>query len=515
VIRKRLSKFERRIITAILLAAATPFAISAIFVPSITESQFALSLHSRVREELEAHALFFRAFFEAKKAEYSAVAEVIARDPVLLAALKKEDRRLCRDRLAQFLSYHEEIKSFRILEASGSIHSEAVRPPDPSTNNDLPRTVLLPLGLGADAPHLEIVFLLSNQYQTQRAAAEEVATLYDASIRTARTRSRSLFIGYIAVTALFAGAALIVGFLLARRVTKRINALALATERVGRGEFGFNVEVGGNDEITELGDRFNRMIEEIANARDRIVYLEKISGWQDFARRLAHEIKNPLTPIQLAIQELRKRAPTGDPAFKRVVDDAFEVVEEEVGSLTRLVGEFSQFARLPTVVASPVELQEFVNETLQAYNRFSDEANVYVELPDEPIIVELDRVLMRRVLVNLIGNSIEAARDLRFRQTQNEEPAGSTELPRIGVFVRQEHAFAILTIEDNGPGIDPTARERVFEPYYTTKASGTGLGLAIVKKIVLEHGATIQAGRSARLGGAAFSLTFPKWQKET
>src|SRR6185503_2157768 len=107
--------------------------------------------------------------------------------------------------------------------------------------------------------------------------------------------------------------ALGIGYWLARRVTKRIARLASATERVAKGESGFAIPLHGRDEITELSASFNRMIEEVADARDRIVYLEKVSGWQEFARRLAHEIKNPLTPIRLAIQELRSRAPENDP----------------------------------------------------------------------------------------------------------------------------------------------------------------------------------------------------------
>src|SRR6185503_17672148 len=156
--------------------------------------------------------------------------------------------------------------------------------------------------------------------------------------------------------------ALGIGYFLARRVTKRIARLASATERVAKGESGFTIPLRGNDEITELSARFNRMIEEVADARDRIVYLEKVSGWQEFARRLAHEIKNPLTPIRLSIQELRRRAPETDPRFKKLVEDATDVVEEEIGALTRLVDEFSHFARLPEVLPETVEMHAFLKE---------------------------------------------------------------------------------------------------------------------------------------------------------
>lgn len=238
------------------------------------------------------------------------------------------------------------------------------------------------------------------------------------------------------------------------------------------------------------------MIEEVADARDRIVYLEKVSGWQDFARRLAHEIKNPLTPIRLAIQELRRRAPEENPAFKRLVEESADVVEEEIGALTRLVDEFSQFARLPEVIPTHVELRSYLEEFLSAYNRFEPDASVEVSVPKEPVPVAIDRVLMRRVLSNLATNAIQAA------------GKGKAKL-RFAVEVLASDGSIELSLDDNGPGIPNNQAEKIFEPYYTTKAEGTGLGLAIVKKIVLQHGGTITMKRSAVLGGACFVIELP------
>ncbi len=269
--------------------------------------------------------------------------------------------------------------------------------------------------------------------------------------------------------------------------------LAQATERVARGDLDFDIPLRGRDEITELTGAFNTMITEVKGARERIVFLEKVSGWQEFARRLAHEIKNPLTPIQLAIQELRRRTPEEPAEFKRFVDDAADMVEEEIASLTRLVDEFSQFARLPEVVPEEVELKGFIEEFLAAYNRFEPDAVVTLDLPAEPVPASIDRVLMRRVLANLATNAIQAAGPgkarLRLSVVQTE---GATE----------------LKIEDNGPGVPDDTASKIFEPYFTTKSDGTGLGLAIVKKIVLQHRGTIALGRGPE-GGAAFTISLP------
>jgi nitrogen fixation/metabolism regulation signal transduction histidine kinase len=237
------------------------------------------------------------------------------------------------------------------------------------------------------------------------------------------------------------------------------------------------------------------MISEVKDARDRIVYLEKVSGWQEFARRLAHEIKNPLTPIQLAIQEMRRRAPEEATEYKRFVEDAANMVEEEIGALTRLVDEFSQFARLPEVVPDRVELRVFIDEFLVAYNRFEPEAVVEFERPETEVWAAVDRVLMRRVLANLAINAIQAG------------GAGKARL-WLGCRVLATGEVEIW-VEDNGPGVAPELGERIFDPYFTTKDEGTGLGLAIVKKTVLQHGGTISTMPGRHGQGAAFSIVLP------
>lgn len=490
----RISRFERRIIVAIFLSALIPFLISLIFIPQIIESRLALSMHAGVKSQLDASAVFFSEFFNAKKREYSARAETISRDPVLIRSARAKQVEDVQARLRQFIDDNKEIRSLTVLSAQGVRIAQVDGPQDRQGPDLVPKTIALPLGVG-DAPRLEAEFVLPKKYLKDRAHAEEIATLYDAALRSSDQRARTFYWTYFAIALALLLFALALGFFLARSVTRRIAHLASATERVARGESGFTVPIKGDDEITELTFGFNKMIEEVADARDRIVYLEKVSGWQEFARRLAHEIKNPLTPIRLAIQELRRRVPEQDQRFKKLVNESADVVEEEISALTRLVDEFSNFARLPEVHPVPLEVNSFIEEFLAAYNHFSPEAHVEVELPKQTPVAPIDRVMLKRVLANLVLNAIQASgeRDAKLWIRACTIPA--TQMVEIRV-------------EDNGPGVPLDHAAKIFEPYYTTKAEGTGLGLAIVKKIVLQHHGSI-ALRRAPGGGAAFVILLP------
>lgn len=478
---------------AIVLCATVPFLISLIFIPSIIESKLAMSMHARVDEQLEASAMFYREFFDAKKREYAARAETIARDPVLVRVARERAMEEVAARLDQVLADQEEIRKLLVRNPDQSILVERFGPPDRMGDGFRPRTIVFPLGLG-EAPTLEVTFILPGKYLEDRRRAAEIALIYQASRKLESDRARAFYIAYFGVLMVAVGLSLGVGLWLSRGVTRRVARLAAATERVARGDMEFQVPVGGRDEIARLTQGFNRMISEVADARDRIVYLEKVSGWQDLARRLAHEIKNPLTPIRLAVQELRTRARTEDPRLEKLMHDVSEVVDEEVEALTRLVDEFSQFARLPAVIPARVDLRRFLEGFLRGYRKYREDASIELQLPQAPIQAPIDRVLMRRVLVNLVDNAIEAAEGRARIRVRGEIDAPSGK--------------SIIVVEDGGPGISSDLSAQIFEPYFTTKDTGTGLGLAIVKKIVLQHGGTITLETSS-LGGAAFVVSLP------
>jgi nitrogen fixation/metabolism regulation signal transduction histidine kinase len=304
-----------------------------------------------------------------------------------------------------------------------------------------------------------------------------------------------------------------VGTFFARGVTVRIDELAEATHRVGAGDLSVRVKARGADEIADFARAFNRMLAEVEAGRARIEYLQRIGAWQGMARRLAHEIKNPLTPIQLAVQEIHRRYQGQDPEYEKLLDTSLEIVEDEVGTLRRLVTEFSDFARLPRADLADADLREFLERQRERLTLGDDEARdserdsqldlapgvgLGFDLPKDgkPAMVLLDHLMFRRVLINLVRNAMQAI-----------GPAGAGK-GEVRVSLRRSGNYWEIDVDDNGPGIDPDLHGAVFDPYVTSKNEGTGLGLAIVKKIVMEHGGTVRA-LDGPLGGARVEVKLP------
>jgi two-component system, NtrC family, nitrogen regulation sensor histidine kinase NtrY len=299
-------------------------------------------------------------------------------------------------------------------------------------------------------------------------------------------------LGIALVAVLLIAAAL--GLFIARRATGRVATLRDAARRVGEGDLTVRVAPRGSDELDDLGRAFDRMVAELSEARSRVVYLQKLSAWQEVARRLAHEIKNPLTPIQLAVQELASKYRGGDAAYERLLGTAQEILTEEVGAIRRLVDDFSAFAKLPKVEPVPVDLGQVVDDFARAHPEWQTALKVERRAP---VAALCDKMLIRRVLANLVENAVQAI-----------EPTG--QLPAVRIAIAEGDHAACLFIDDNGPGVAEEARERIFDPYVTTKEHGTGLGLAIVRKIVLDHGGDVRvAPAPSPLGGARFVVTLP------
>lgn len=298
--------------------------------------------------------------------------------------------------------------------------------------------------------------------------------------------------------------AIAVGGSVAHGIAVHVRRLDAATRKVAAGDLTVRVPESGSDELAGLSRAFNRMLDEVESSRARIEYLQRVAAWQEMARRLAHEIKNPLTPIQLAVQEVHRRYPGDDRRYQSLLRETVEMVEAEVRTLRSLVSEFSDFARLPRPALVEGDLGAFLRdqrERLQwiaAGGEDSSEAavEVTVEVPPDPSLASFDAQMLGRALLNLVLNARQAT-----------EQAGRAQ-GRVRLALTRALDHFQLDVDDDGPGIPEELRDTVFDPYVTTKTAGTGLGLAIVKKIVVEHGGSILAAASPA-GGARVRIRLP------
>jgi two-component system nitrogen regulation sensor histidine kinase NtrY len=235
-----------------------------------------------------------------------------------------------------------------------------------------------------------------------------------------------------------------------------------------------------------------------------LVAAQRMAAWGDVARRIAHEIKNPLTPIQLSAERLRRkfRAAAGDDAA--TLDQMTEVIIRQTGDLRRIVDEFSRFARMPEPERHMHDLRDLVRDAVALQQPALEDVEIGLVLPDAPVVLELDPTLIGQALTNLVKNAGEAIEGRRER--------GDAFEPRIDITLEADAGAARITIADNGVGLPPD-RARLFEPYVTTREKGTGLGLPIVRKIVEEHGGTLRLGDAPAQGdghrGATAEIVFP------
>lgn len=323
------------------------------------------------------------------------------------------------------------------------------------------------------------------------------STISVAVPRSRLAAARRLFVGVAAGLVVFALLlALVAGGLLSGRITRPVTDLSNAAKEIGRGNLEVSLAATSSDEIGDLVRVFKTMTEEIRESRTQLARAERLSAWREIARRVAHEIKNPLFPIQMSMETLRKSFARKHPKLDEIVDESTRTVLEEVQALNRLVTEFSEFARLPAPkpeLVSPASVLEHVAD-LYAH----EQAEVRLELPEPPLPdVEVDREQLARALINLVKNAIEAM----------GETAGRIVL-RLQAESRSGRPGIVITIADDGPGIPDTVRDRLFTPYFTTKETGTGLGLAIVERVISEHGGTIQVSSVVDVG-TSFAIWLP------
>ncbi len=286
--------------------------------------------------------------------------------------------------------------------------------------------------------------------------------------------------------------AYIISYLIGLQIAKPIHQLTTGVSQIASGDLAHQLEVNTRDEIGQLTRGVNQMATDLKTNLERRISAERVAAWQDVARQIAHEIKNPLFPIRVSIENLQK-ARSQPEIFDKICDECTETIIEEVDRLQRMVDEFHQFARLPLPDRKPSNLNQIAEHALNLYSQSLSQIWIETDLhPDLPRI-SIDPVQIAQVLQNLIKNAVEAMPDggtLRI-STQPIDAGG-----------------VAVEVQDTGMGMSPETQKEMFTPYYTTKETGTGLGMAIVQRIITDHGGKISVTSTEGVG-TTIRLEFP------
>jgi signal transduction histidine kinase len=303
------------------------------------------------------------------------------------------------------------------------------------------------------------------------------------------TLDRQVIFGAVLFSLVGAG----IGYWMAERIADPINRLSHATRRIARGDLDAHIAVASADELGRLVEDFNRMADDLKRQRADLERTQRLEAWADMARQVAHDIKNPLTPIQLSAEHAQRVNVDRGRPLSPVLDDCVHAILTQVSLLRQIASEFSSFASSPTARPEPTPLASIIDEVVTPYRTgLSGRIAIDVSLPDGLPDAHIDRTLFARAITNVIENALHA-------------------MPGRGrLTIRAEARPPVIAIDlaDTGVGMEPDALARMFEPYFSTKATGTGLGLTIAKRNIELNQGTISL-TSARGVGTTVTVTVP------
>jgi two-component system, NtrC family, nitrogen regulation sensor histidine kinase NtrY len=301
---------------------------------------------------------------------------------------------------------------------------------------------------------------------------------------------------------LVGGAGILLAILLsswaAARFTRPVEELASAAREVAAGNLHAQVDVTSTDEIGDLAEAFNRMTGDLLEQKERLVQTERVAAWRELARRLAHELKNPLFPLQLTVENLVRAREQSPEMFEEIFRESAETLLAEIGNLKQIISRFSEFSKMPQPQLQPVIVNDVVRGVARLFqsqleSRSGAGITCKVEMASNMEPVAADAELLHRALSNLVLNAMDAM------------PQGGT----LTLRTREGKDRVYVEVADTGVGLTPEECERLFTPYYTGKQHGTGLGLAIVQSVISDHGGTINV--ESRPGkGTTFLVELPR-----
>jgi len=306
--------------------------------------------------------------------------------------------------------------------------------------------------------------------------------------------------GAVVAAALLAG--LLISLWVAARITRPVEELADGAREVAAGRWDTHIQVRGRDEIGQLAGAFNEMTKTLADQKERLVQTERVAAWRELARRLAHELRNPLFPMQITVENLQRARQLENKQFMEVFNESTATLRAELANLNAIVGRFSDFAKMPAPQFSRVNVNESLRDAVRLFEAQFNAVGKPIITPEffltEPLPeIDADAEMLHRAFQNLVLNALDAM------------PAGGTLAMRT-----MEHEGSVrIEVSDTGKGLTPEECSRLFTPYYTTKSQGTGLGLAIVQSVVNDHHGTISVV-SEEGRGATFRIELPQRQEQ-
>jgi two-component system nitrogen regulation sensor histidine kinase NtrY len=280
------------------------------------------------------------------------------------------------------------------------------------------------------------------------------------------------------------------------RVSQPIEQLAHAAEDVAAGNWDVRVPERGRDEVAVLARSFNHMTSELSTQRERLLQSERVAAWRELARRLAHELKNPLFPLQITVENLVRARSLPADEFNEVFDESTHTLGMEIANLKTIIGRFSDFSKMPKPQTEIISAHALVARVHSLYQAAAEPGLTFTtDVSDEPMLLNIDPELLHRAISNLVLNAMDAMPN-GGQLTLSAQPCNNQ---------------IEIRVSDTGEGLTPEECERLFTPYYTTKQHGTGLGLAIVQSVIADHGGTISV-KSRPANGATFIITLPRAQ---
>ena len=317
-----------------------------------------------------------------------------------------------------------------------------------------------------------------------------VPTLYRQDQIEEETAQRNAFLFAVYAIALFA--VILTATTLANRIAAPIHRLTEATRKVSRGELDVTLDDARVDgEVGDLVRSFETMTRDLKKSREELIRYEREMAWKEMAKQVAHEIKNPLTPMKLAIQHLRQTYQDRVPEFDQILDEVTKTIIGQVDALSRIASEFSHFARMPKRKLEACDVNQVVQEAIDLFGQDTS-VRFQMDLSNDLPPVTADREELRRAFINVIRNGIQAMGNTGNIRVRSERSGTGT----------------LISIRDFGPGIADEVRRRLFEPNFSTKTDGMGLGLAIVKKTIDDLGGSIAIESTAK-GGTTVKMFLP------